>query len=128
MPSGLPSELDDPGFDHLEISVQGGRLVSIDGVRIGGQEVAFARVEEGAERLVVSVPRLDVDRTEEVMEVDFSAEIFRYGATFAGRVFDSQTPQEIWQPVQPGDATALRDGNSLSVQSPCVRHRGSSVR
>ena len=109
--------VDDLGFDHLEISAQGGRLVSIDGVRIGGEAVAFARVEEGAERLVVGVPRLNVDRTEEVMEVDFRAEIFRYGATFAGRVFDSQTPQEIWQPVQPGDATALRDGNSLSVQA-----------
>lgn len=109
--------LADRGFDHLEISAQGGRLVSIDDVRIGGQQVAFTRVEEGAERLVVGVPRLDVDRTEEVVEVDFSGEIFRYGATFAGRVFDSQTPQEIWQPVQPGDATALRDGNTLSVQS-----------
>lgn len=109
--------LDDPGFDRLEISAQGGRLISIDGVRIGGQEVAFARVAEGAERLVVGVPRLNVDHTEEVVEVDFSGEIFRYGATFAGRVFDSQTPQEIAQPVQPGDATALRDGNTLSVQA-----------
>ncbi len=115
--------VDDPGFDHLEISSQGGRLVSIDGVRIGGQEVAFERVEEGTERLVVGVPRLDVDRTEEVMEVDFRAEIFRYGAVFAGRVFDSETPQEIWQPVQPGDATALRDGNSLSVQAVALGSR-----
>ena len=115
--------VDDPGFDHLEISVQGGRLVSIDGVRIGGQEVAFARVEEGAERLVVGVPRLDVDQTEEVVEVNFSGEIFRYGATFAGRVFDSETPQEIWQPVQAGDATALRDGNTLSVQAVALGSR-----
>ncbi len=109
--------LEDRGFDHVEISAKGGRLVSIDDVRIGGQQVAFERVAQGAERLVVGVPRLDVDRTEEVVEVDFSGEIFRYGATFAGRVFDSQTPQEIWQPVQPGDATALRDGNTLSVQA-----------
>ena len=64
-----------------------------------------------------------MDRTEEVMEVDFSAEIFRYGAVFAGRVFDSETPQEIWQPVQPGDATALRDGNSLSVQAVALGSR-----
>ena len=109
--------LDDPGFDHVEIAANGGRLVSIDGVRIGGEAVAFERVEEGAERLVVGLPKLNVDHTEEVVEVDFSGEIFRYGATFAGRVFDSQTPQEIWQPVQPGDATALRDGNTLSVQA-----------
>ena len=115
--------LDDPGFDHVEIAAKGGRLVSIDGVRIGGQEVAFERVEEGAERLVVGMPRLDVDRTEEVVEVDFSGEIFRYGTTFAGRVFDSQTPQEIWQPVQPGNATALRDGNTLSVQAVALGSR-----
>ena len=109
--------LDDPGFDRLAISAQGGRLVSIDDVRIGGQAVAFERVQESDERLVVGVPRLDVDRTEEVVEVDFRGEIFRYGATFAGRVFDSQTPQEIGQPVPAGDATALRDGNTLSVQA-----------
>ena len=40
--------LDDPGFDHLEISAKGGRLVSIDGVRIGefddqGSEVELVR-------------------------------------------------------------------------------------
>ncbi len=115
--------LEDQGFDHVEISAKGGRLVSIDGVRVGGQEVAFERVEEGAERLVVGVPRLNVDHTEEVVEVAFSGEIFRYGATFAGRVFDSDTPQEIWQPVQPGDATALRDGNSLSVQAVALGSR-----
>ena len=32
-------------------------------------------------------------------------------------MFDSNTPQDIQQPVQPGDATALRDGNTLSVQA-----------
>ena len=51
------------------------------------------------------------------MEVDFSGEIFRFGATFSGRVFNSETPQDIQQSVQPGDATALRDGNTLSVQA-----------
>ena len=109
--------LDDPGFDHLEISAKGGRLVSIDGVRIGGEDVAFTRVEEGVDRLVVGVPKVDVNRTEEVMEVDFSGEIFRFGATFSGRVFNSETPRDIQQPIQPGDATALRDGNTLSVQA-----------
>ena len=44
-------------------------------------------------------------------------EIFRYGAIFTGRVFDSNTPRDIQQPIQPGDATALRDGNTLSVQA-----------
>jgi hypothetical protein len=109
--------LNDPGFDHLEISANGGRLVSIDGVRIGGEEVAFTQVEQGPDRLVVKVPKVDVNRTEEVLEVDFSGEIFRFGATFSGRVFDSASPLDIRQPIQPGDATALRDGNTLSVQA-----------
>jgi len=108
---------DDSGFDHLEISANGGSIVSIDGVRIGGEEVAFTRVEEAADHLVVGVPRIDVNHTEEVIEVDFSGEIFRYGASFTGRVFDSTTPRDIQQPIQPGDATALRDGNTLSVQA-----------
>ncbi|NKB67735.1 MAG: hypothetical protein GKR89_11790 [Candidatus Latescibacteria bacterium] len=109
--------LDDPGFDHVEITATGGRLVGLDAVRVGGEEVAFTRVEEGPDRLVVGVPKIDIDRTEEVVEVDFSGEIFRFGATFAGHVFNSETPGDIQQPVQVGDATALRDGNTLSVQS-----------
>ena len=107
----------DPGFDHVEITVNGGRLVGVDAVRVGGEDVAFIRLEEGADRLVVGVPKIDIDRTEEVVEVDFSGEIFRFGATFAGHVFNSETPGDIQQPVQPGDATAFRDGNTLSVQS-----------
>ena len=79
-------------------------------------QVAFERVEEAVDRLVVGVPRLDMDRTEEVLEVDFSSKIFCYRVIFGGRVFESETPQEIWQPVQPGNGTALRDGNTLSVQ------------
>jgi hypothetical protein len=109
--------LDDPGFDHVEIAAKGGRLVGVNAVRVGGEDVEFTRVEEGPDRLVVGVPKIDIARTEEVVEVDFSGEIFRFGATFAGYVFNSETPVDIQQPVQVGDATALRDGNTLSVQA-----------
>jgi hypothetical protein len=109
--------LDDPGFDRLEISVNGGRLLSVDAVRMGGEDVEFTRLEEANDRLVVAIPQVDISRTEEVVEVDFSGEIFRFGATFNGRVSNSETPQDIQQPVQAGDATALRDGNTLSVQA-----------
>ena len=109
--------VDDPGFDHVEITAKGGRLVGVDAVRVGGEDVAFTRVEEGPDRLVVGVPKIDIDRTEEVVELDFNGEIFRFGATFAGHVFNSETPGDIMQPVQVGDATAFRDGNTLSVQS-----------
>ena len=100
-----------------EIAAKGGRLVGVNAVRVSGEDVEFTRVEEGPDRLVVGVPKIDIARTEEVVEVDFSGEIFRFGATFAGYVFNSETPGDIQQPVQVGDATALLDGNTLSVQA-----------
>ena len=109
--------LDSPGFDRLEISVDGGRLVDVDVVRIGGEEVAFTELEVGDDRLVVAMPKVDFNRTEELIEVVFNGEIFRFGVTFAGRVSNSEMPQDIRQPIQPGNATALLDGNTLSVQS-----------
>ena len=63
------------------------------------------------------MPKVDFNRTEELIEVVFNGEIFRFGATFAGRVFNSEMPQDIRQPIQPGNSTALLDGNTLSVQS-----------
>ena len=65
----------------------------------------------------MGLQRVDIDHTEEVVEVVFSSEIFRFGSTFVGRVFDSESPGDIPQLVQSGDATALRDGNTLSVQT-----------
>ncbi len=109
--------LDSPGFDRLEISVDGGRLADVDAVRIGGEEVAFTELEVGDDRLVVAMSRVDFNRTEELIEVVFNGEIFRFGAIFAGRVFNSEMPQDIRQPIQPGNSTALLDGNTLSVQS-----------
>ncbi len=110
-------DLGDPGFDHLEIRVNGGRLVRIEEVRIGGTQVAFTRIEEREDRLVVGLPKIDVTRTQEVIEVVFSGEIFRFGATFTGHVFNSETPLDIHQPIQAGNATSLLDGNTLTVQA-----------
>ena len=104
----------DRGFDGLEIHASGGRVVGVDTVRIGGQVVAFSQEVE-PERVVVHFPRLGLAQAGELLEVVFGGEVFRYGATFAGRVFDSETPQEVWQNVRAGDAAEQLDGNTLVV-------------
>ena len=49
------------------------------------------------------------------MELGFVAEVFEYGASFAGRVYDSSQPDELPQPILAGDADELADSNSLQV-------------
>lgn len=110
-------ESTDRGFDNLELRIPGGEVVSVDGVRINGQEVPFEEVEVGQEHFVVHFPRMDLNRTAELLEVMFHGKVFRYGVTVAGRVFDSQAPQEVWQGIRAGDATDRLDGNRLSVQT-----------
>ena len=104
----------DRGFDGLEIEASGGRVVGVETVRIGGQAVVFSQEVE-PERLVVHFPRLGLAQAGELLEVVFGGEVFRYGATFAGRVFDSEAPQEVWQKVRAGDAAEQLDGNTLVV-------------
>ena len=107
----------DRGFDSVELRAPGARVAAVDEVRIGGREVAFEDVEVEEERLVVSFPRMDFNQTGELLEVMFRGEVFRFGTTFAGRVFDSEAPAEVWQTIGSGDATERLDGNSVSVQT-----------
>ena len=51
----------------------------------------------------------------ELIEIGFVAEVFEYGAAFESRVFDSAQPDELPQPIIPGDADELTDSNSLRV-------------
>jgi hypothetical protein len=104
----------DLGFDGLEIRSSGGAVLGVKAVRIGGEEVLF-REEVAPGRLVVHFPHLGVAQGGELLEVVFRGEVFRYGATFAGRVFDSTAPGEVWQGVRAGDAAEQLDGNTLAV-------------
>ena len=105
---------DDLGFDSIGIDTPG-RAVSVDQVRISGAAAAFTVVEMDEAGFVVQIPRIDLQRTGELIEVDFQAEVFKFGTVFSGRLFDSQQPLEVPQSVAEGDADALEDSNRLSV-------------
>ena len=105
---------DDLGFDSINIDTPG-LVASVDQVRISGQEVEFELVLVDAAGFSVKIPRIDVQRTDELIEVDFQAEVFKFGTVFSGRVYDSVQPQEVPQSITPGDADELVDSNRLSV-------------
>ncbi len=111
--------LRDRGFDSLELRFQGGRVAEVVGVEVEGAEVAFTEADSlrTEDRVVVSFPRLGVNESGELLQVRLRGEVYRYAATFQGRVFDSQAPAEVWQPVREGDATNSLDGNRLSVET-----------
>ncbi len=105
---------EDLGFDSIGIDTPS-RARSVDQVRISGIPVAFTVPEHSERGFVVQIPRIDVQRTEELIEVDFQAEVFKFGTVFSGRVFDSQQPQEVPQSITAGDADESEDSNQLSV-------------
>ena len=64
----------------------------------------------------------------ELIEIDFTTEVFQVGTTFSGRVFDSTRPFEVRQRVTPGDADVNTDSNTLTVKLDDVRHGVSALR
>ena len=111
--------LQDRGFDSLALRFQGGRVVEVVEVELAGAAVAFTEIDSlrTEDRVVVSFPRLDVDQSGELLQVRLRGEVYRYAATFAGRIFDSEAPEEVWQSVRGGDATNRLDGNRLAVET-----------
>ena len=108
-------EREDLGFDTIEIETPV-EVASIDGVRIAGQEVGFEIVRSDAAGFALKIPRMDVQQTNDRIEVDFVVEVFKFGTVFAGRVSDSEKPFEVRQRLTPGDADPLADSNTLSVE------------
>ena len=82
---------DDLGFDRLAIDTPA-RVQRVDAVRLSGQPVAFDIVHSDDTGVVLAVPVMDAQRTEEVLEVDFHASVFQFGTVFTGRIFNSQRP------------------------------------
>jgi len=110
----------DLGFDSIAIDTPA-RPASVDAVRIGGIEASFEVTETTEKGFTVRIPRIDTDQTGELIEVDFQAEIFKFGTVFSGRVFDSERPEEVHQTLTPGDADPLFDANVLQVD---LQHLG----
>jgi hypothetical protein len=104
----------DLGFDSIEIETTA-RISSVDQVRLEGVPVNFTQVPVGENGFELRIPRMDLQRTNELLEVDFQAEVFQFGTVFSARIFDSEQPHEVHQEVTAGDADQLVDSNTLSV-------------
>ena len=106
----------DLGFDSIEIETAT-EVTSVDSVRIN--EVYLDESEwgwqAGSTSFVVNLPHIDVQRTNELIEIVFQTEVFKFGTVFHGRVFDSARLGEPRQRVTAGDADGLVDSNTLSV-------------
>ena len=104
----------DNGFDLIAIDtpaqVTGVGLARIDGVEI---DLEVTRMDETG--FAVKVPRVDAERTGELIELTFQAQVFEYGTPFIPRLSDSELPFEVPQPVVEGDADERSDGNRLRV-------------
>ena len=105
---------EDLGFDIIEIETPV-EVASIDEVRIDGNGVGFDLVRSDEQGFAIKVPRIDLQRTGELVEVDFQVEVFRFGTVFTGRVSNSEKPLEVRQTLTPGDADPRIEGNTLSV-------------
>ena len=104
----------DPGFDRLEIQ-SASLLGNVNALRVADTAVPFAVEATDPHRLVVSFPPvMSLDSGTQV-ELDFEAQVLRYGDLFAGRVWNSDLPLEVPQAVNAGDATGDYEGNRVSV-------------
>ena len=104
----------DAGFDRVEIQSLS-ILGEIQEVRVG--DVVVSHTVEAAEsnRLAVAKPPLDSGDTGALVEVDFTAQVLRYGAEFELRVWNSEQPLEVPQAADPGNATGEFEGNGTTV-------------
>jgi hypothetical protein len=105
---------EDTGFDRLEIRSQS-LLGSVTQVRIGDLVVPFELEAVETHRLILRLPRLASKDSGALVEVDFDAQVLRYGTRFEGRVSDSSRPLEVPQNITDGDATGEYEGNTVAV-------------
>ena len=117
---------DDLGFDSIEIRTPIAPA-GVDAVRIGSRSLAADEYKVGAydgNRFSVRVPRVDLQQSGELIEIDFRCEVFKVGTVFSSRVFNSVQPLEVRQRVTEGDADALTESNTLSVDPKEVGQSG----
>ena len=105
----------DPGFDGLVVATEA-RVTAVDPTgRLGGNEVDLQLVGLDDEGFAVQLPVVGIERTEELVEVGFEAEIFAYDTPFRVGLTSSGQPFEVPQPVIAGNADDLSDSDRLRV-------------
>ena len=106
-----------PGFDRLEIHSTA-LLGGVRAVRLGDADVPYAVEEAEPHRVVVGFPAMEASDSGALLEVDFAAQVLRYGDRFEGRAWNSTRPLEVPQAANAGDATGDFEGNRVSVATP----------
>jgi hypothetical protein len=104
----------DAGFDHIAVQTPT-RPGGVSAVRQGGVEIDFELVRLDSTGFELRIPRVDVGRTHELIEIDFSATVYRYGTPFHATVYDGDRPLEVRQSVVEGDADSFDDSNTFYV-------------
>ena len=105
----------DPGFDGLVVATDA-RVTAVDPTgRLGENQVDLdlARLDEKG--FAVQFPGVGIERTEELVEVGFEAEIFAYDTPFRVGLTSSELPFEVPQPVIAGNADDLSDSDRMRV-------------
>ena len=104
----------DSGFDRLEITSPA-LFGEVRDVRIGDVPVSWELEEADSHRFLLSLPHLQPSDSGVLVEVSFDAQVLRYGSTFDGRVWISDSTPFTPQRVNPGDASGEFEGDRLSV-------------
>ena len=105
----------DASFDAIRVDTPA-QVLSVDSVgRLNDQEVEIEVIRMDEEGFAVTVPRIGVERTQELLEIGFQARIFEYNTPFTGRLFDSAASHEVGQMVLQGDADEVTDSRTTRV-------------
>ena len=108
---------DDTGFDSVEILTPV-RIEGVRSIRVEDAEVDLTEYvpEISEHRFDVHFPKLRIEDSRKLVEIEFDCVVLRYGTEFVGRVYDSAT-EEVHQLVDSGDATIKSESNQLSVRT-----------
>lgn len=106
----------DTGFDRIEIQSES-LLGQVHAVRVGDEPVSYVLERSESHRLIISVPRMEAQDSGALVEVDFDAQVLRFGSRFEGRIADSSRPLEVPQGIISGDATNEYEGNTVAVET-----------
>jgi len=107
------------GFDRIEITAPFG-LAGVDTVKVAGVPVEFSTHIERPDSTLFSVQltqHLGAEKSGSLVEVIFRAPVLRYNTEFAGWVRDTTRPLELAQRINPGDAAAELQSETLSVRT-----------
>ena len=115
------------GFDRLDIEtpapVEVIRSVQIDGADVAWDKEDIEEEDGDIGGVRISFPRITGD--DRLLRVAFESIALHYNTVFVGRVFDTQRPQNLPQPLVPGDVGAdpVAAGDDLSVTTRVADNR-----